>query len=246
MLDPRRVAVLRGKVTHAGAPVAGATVSIARHPELGKTLSRCDGAFDLVVNGGGALTISLEGPGYLPVRRRVTPRWQTYTVMPEVVLTTADAPIEVDLAAGGAVQASLVQDKDGERRATLLFPPGTVATVNGAPLGPALHVRATEYTVGADGPKKMPATLPPSSGYTYAVEYSVDEAPEGQRVSFDRPVPAYVENFLKLPVGTRVPAGHHDKEQDAWIPSDDGRVIQIVQIHDGLADVDSDGDEVAD
>jgi hypothetical protein len=62
---------------------------------------------------------------YLPVRRRVEPRWQTFTVLPEVVLTVADEPVEIDLAEGGVVQASEVSDKDGERRATLLFPPGT-------------------------------------------------------------------------------------------------------------------------
>lgn len=141
--------------------------------------------------------------GACVVRRRVEPRWQSYAVLPEVVLTTADAPVEVDLAAGGAVQANLVSDKDGERRATLLFQPGTVATVNGQPLPPTINVRATEYTVGADGPKKMPATLPPRSGYTYAVEYGIDEAAEGGGVTFDRPVPAYVENSMKSYRGPR-------------------------------------------
>jgi hypothetical protein len=220
VLEPRRVAVLRGTITHDGAPVAGASISIAGRPKYGKTLSQCNGAFDLVVNGGAPLTVSLEAAGYLPVRRRVEPRWQTYTVLPEVVLTLADAPIEIDLTAGAAVQASLVTDGDGARRATLLFQPGTVATVNGTPLGSALHVRATEYTVGPDGPKKMPATLPASSGYTYAIEYGIDEAAEGKSVTFDQPVPAYVDNFLGMPVGTRVPAGHYDKALDAWLPSD--------------------------
>jgi RHS repeat-associated protein len=245
-LDPRRVAVIRGKITHDGAPVAGATISIAGHPEYGTTLSQCNGAFDLVVNGGAALTVSIESPDYLPVRRRIEPRWQTYTVLPEVVLTVADAPIEVDLAAGAAVQASLVKDRDGERRATLLFQPGTVATVDGTPLGPKLNVRATEYTVGPEGPKKMPATLPERSGYTYAVDYSFDEAPKGSSVTFDQPVFGYVENFLKMPVGTDVPAGSYDKPQDAWLASDDGKVIQILSISGGLADVDSDGDGAAD
>jgi RHS repeat-associated protein len=245
-LDPRRAAVIRGKITHDDAPVAGATVSIAGHASFGHTLSQCNGEFDLVVNGGAALTVSIESPSFLPVRRRVEPRWQTYTVLPEVVLTTADAPIEVDLAAGAAVQASLVKDRDGERRATLLFQPGTVATVDGQPLGPMLNVRATEYTVGADGPKKMPATLPESSGYTYAVEYGIDEAAKGKSVTFNPPVFGYVDNFLKMPVGTRVPAGYYDKPQDAWLASDDGQVIQILSIHGGLVDVDSDGDGAAD
>jgi hypothetical protein len=245
-LDPRRAAVIRGKITHDGAPVAGATVSIAGHAEYGTTISQCNGAFDLVVNGGAALTVSIESPEYLPVRRRIEPRWQTYTVLPEVVLTIADAPIEVDLTAGATVQASLVKDGDGERRATLLFQPGTVATVNGTPLGPKLNVRATEYTVGPEGPKKMPATLPPRSGYTNAVEYGIDEAAKGESITFDQRVFGYVDNFLDMPVGTRVPAGYYDKPQDAWLASDDGQVIRILRITSGLVDVDSDGDGAAD
>jgi len=39
-----------------------------------------------------------------------------------------------------------------------------------------LSIRATEYTVGDTGPAAMPATCPPTSAYTYAVEYSADEA----------------------------------------------------------------------
>jgi hypothetical protein len=128
----------------------------------------------------------------------------------------------------------------------LLFPPGTVATMDGQPLDAKIYVRATEYTVGAEGPKKMPATLPWISGYTYAAEYSIDEAAQGGSITFDRPVPGDVDNFLKMPVGTRVPSGYYDKQLDAWLPSDDGRVIKILRIQGGLADVDSDGDDVAD
>ena len=40
---------------------------------------------------------------------------------------------------------------------------------------PELHVRAVEYTVGADGPSAMPASLPETSGYTHATGFDVDE-----------------------------------------------------------------------
>ena len=46
------------------------------------------------------------------------------------------------------------------------------------PLGDQLNVRATEFTIGDSGPAAMPGELPPTSAYTYAVEYSVDEADE--------------------------------------------------------------------
>ncbi len=55
----------------------------------------------------------------------------------------------------------------------------------------------------------MPAPLPPTSMYTYAVELSVDQAMSAGavRVSFDRPVVTYVDNFLGIPAGKVVPVG---------------------------------------
>ena len=57
----------------------------------------------------------------------------------------------------------------------------------------------------------MPGELPPSSGYTYAVELSADEAlaAGAQEVRFSSPVPFYVENFVGFPVGSLVPAGFY-------------------------------------
>ena len=65
------------------------------------------------------------------------------------------------------------------RQATLLFPAGTTAQLvlpNGQ-TQPAsnLTIRATEFTVGVNGEAAMPATLPPNSAYTYAIELSADE-----------------------------------------------------------------------
>ena len=44
-----------------------------------------------------------------------------------------------------------------------------------------LHVRVTEYTVGALGDEAMPGELPAGSAYTYAADYTVDEAVEAGR-----------------------------------------------------------------
>ncbi|WP_237251847.1 hypothetical protein [Thioalkalivibrio nitratireducens] len=93
------------------------------------------------------------------------------------------------------------------------------------------------YTVGENEPAAMPGELPRMSGYTYAVELSVDEtiaanATEGR---FDRPVPVYVENFLDFPTGGIVPAGWYDRERAAWIASDNGRIIAVLGHEDGLA-----------
>ena len=106
-----------------------------------------------------------------------------------------------------------------------------------------LRVRATEYTVGPNGPKAMPAELPPTSGYTYEVEFSVDEAEAAgaTRVSFSRPVISYTENFLNFPVGTIVPYGEYDRKKGVWIPEPNGLVIKILSVSNGVATLDLTG-----
>ncbi len=104
-------------------------------------------------------------------------------------------------------RGSAVADADGTRRATLLFPANLTATLvlsdnTSVPLN-TLHIRATEYTVGANGPKAMPGPLPANSAYTYAAEFSADEAIAigAKTVRFSEPVINYLENFLGFPVG---------------------------------------------
>ena len=94
----------------------------------------------------------------------------------------------------------------------------------------------------------MPAALPPSSGYTYCVEFSADEAATQGAISvqFDRPLPVYVENFPGFPVGTAVPTGYYDRQKGQWIASANGRVIKVLGITGGMADLDLDGDDAAD
>lgn len=54
-IEPRRMAIVRGRVLDSAAvPVAQVTVASPEHPEYGRTLTRADGTFDFVVNGGGA------------------------------------------------------------------------------------------------------------------------------------------------------------------------------------------------
>jgi RHS repeat-associated protein len=258
-IEARRAAVIRGRVLDkANRPLPGVLVTIKGHPEFGQTLSRADGGFDLAVNGGGSLTVEYRKEGYLPAQRQDNVPWQDYAVLDEVVLIPLDSratPVELGAAAPAqAARGNPVTDGDGDgaRQATLLFPAGIQATLT-LPDGTAqplrtLHVRATEYTVGENGPKAMPGPLPPASAYTYAVELSADEAlaTGAKTVGFDRPVPFYVENFPNFPVGGIVPAGWYDRDKTAWIPSDNGRIIEISGIANGLADLDTDGDGLAD
>jgi RHS repeat-associated protein len=256
-MEAKRVAVVRGRVLdRSGAPVSGARVSILAHPELGYTLSRADGGYDLAVNGGALLTVSVEKGGFLSVQRQVQAPWRDYVVVPDVVLTPLDAAVTDVLLGGSGVQVaqgSVSNDVEGPRRATLMFAAGTQATLTlpdgtTAPLAGTIHVRATEYTVGDAGPAAMPGTLPAATGYTYAVELSLDEALAvgATEVTFSQPVYTYVDNFLGFPVGGIVPAGYYDRRQGLWIASDNGRVVAIVGVTAGLAQLDTNGDGLAD
>lgn len=255
-IDPKRVAVIRGQVlTREGTALPGVTITVLDHPEFGQTLSRVDGAFDLAVNGGGYLTLIYQKPGHLPVHRQIQTLWQDYAFVPDVRLVTLDPAVTVvDLATPGmqVARGSQSIDADGARRTTLLIEEGTEATMVMAdgttqPLS-ALTLRATEYTVGPNGSQAMPAQLPPTSGYTYAVEISADEALSvgAASITLSRPVAVYVENFLNFPVGSVVPAGYYDRTKGQWIPELNGRVIKILNINNGLAEIDTNGDKIAD
>ncbi|WP_295433562.1 PKD domain-containing protein [uncultured Thiodictyon sp.] len=256
-IEERRAAVIRGQVfDRAKNPLPGVTIRVLDHPELGQTLSRTDGAFDLVVNGGGLLTLVYEKAGFLTAQRQIQTPWQDYSFAPDCSLVTLDPVVTaIDLTAPSGIQVARgtpSTDGDGTRQATLLVPPGTTAQMvlsdgSTQPLA-SLHVRVTEYTIGPDGPQAMPAKLPPTSGYTYAVEISADEAMAAgaTSVTLSRPVPYYVENFLGFPVGSPVPVGYYDRVKGQWIAAPNGRVIKVVGVTGAMADLDTDGGGSAD
>ena len=257
-INPVRVAVLRGQVLDKqNKPLSGVTIAILNHPEFGQTLSRADGNFDLAVNGGGLLTVTYQKTGYLPAQRQINAPWQDYVAVEDVILIARDAQTTVVNVANATTfqvaRGSPVTDANGTRQATLLIPPGTTAQVYN-PDGStrtvsSLTLRATEYTVGDNGPQAMPNHLPPASAYTYAVELGADEGGvklNGKDVLFNQPVPYYVENFLNVPVGSVVPVGFYDNNRGIWVASDDGRVIKILSLTGGRADLDVNGDGAAD
>jgi len=257
-IEPRRAAVLRGRVLNSlGTPLPGIAISVLNHSELGQTQSRLDGWFDLAVNGGGLLTVAYAKTGYLPARRQVNVPWQDFVVLPDVVMIPRDAQATtVDLTASAPMQVaqgSPATDADGTRQAALLIPQGTQAQVllpdGSTQAVSTLTLRLTEYTVGLDGLKRMPATLPPNSAYTYAIELGADEVIAklgGKDMLFNQPVFFYVQNFLNFPVGIPVPMGYYDNSRGMWVPSDSGRIIKILSVTGGLADLDTDGDGPAD
>jgi RHS repeat-associated protein len=250
-IEPRRAAVVRGRVLQAnGSPLPGVQVTIAGHPEFGSTASRSDGMFDLAANGGGLLVLVYDKGGYAQLHRQVYAPWRDFAHAADAVMTALDSQVTTIASAAATMQVargSRTQDADGARQATLLFPAGTQAQMvlrdgSTQPLS-TLSFRATEYTVGERGPDAMPAPLPPTSVYTYAVELSADEvaAAGAAGVAFSQPVFYYLENFLGMPVGGPVPAGYYDRSLAAWIPAQNGLVLKVLDIQGGLADLDLTG-----
>ena len=240
-----RIDVLRGRVLDRdGVPIEGVRVTVLDHPELGRTQTRADGRYDLAVNGAN-LTLVFEAAGFLTAQRAIDPAWKSYDAVEDVVMVPVDGSvtlIEHNSAAPFQVAAgSLTSDADGTRRGLLLFPQGFTATMT-LPDGSTqalgdINVRITEFTAGDKGVEAMPGSLPGTSGYTYAAEFSVDEAlaARATRVDFDKPVINYVQNFIGAPVGSDVPTGFYDRETGEWKPGSDGRVIKVASISDGKA-----------
>jgi RHS repeat-associated protein len=253
-IDPAHAAVVRGRVLNLdGSPLAGAVVTVDGHPEYGQTYSQTDGYYDLAVNGGSALTINLAKSGLIKAQRTVTPAWQDWSVADPATLLPYDSnsvtitPGSLTAGSFGVARGSTVNDAAGTRQSTLLVPAGTNATLlmpDGTTKSTStLTVQQTEFTVGSGGHQAMPAPLPASSAYTYAVDMSIAEMRTNGAVgvAFSQPVWHYNENFLNFPVGSVVPTGFYDYKQHAWVPSDNGLVVKILSVTAGKADLDLDG-----
>lgn len=256
-IETRRVAVLRGRVTNeTGDALSGVTVSVLGRPELGRTSTRDDGAYDLAVNGGGLVKVFFEKEGLLPVKRQLTVPWQNYVTVDDVVMIPRDAgATPIALASPVTVQVAednAETDADGSRQARLLVPAGTAGEMvlaDGTRQALAdMTLRVTEYTVGDEGPRKMPAEMPPNIAYTYAMDLSIDEAvgAGAADVVFDKPLYYYLDNFLGFPAGIRVPTGYYDESRGVWVPSESGRVIRILNVLADTVTLDTDGDDVPD
>lgn len=245
------VAIAHGRVLdRTGAPIPDVRIAVLNHPELGSTRTRTDGQYDLAVNGGGVLVLDYSKPGWLEVQRQLRAVANDYALMDDVVMIVPDGTstrVLMGATIGQLARASVATDGDGSRQSTLFIPAGTLSDLvfadGSTQPAPELTIRQTEFTVGSSGRLAMPAELPPTTAYTYAVDYSADEAVAvgADHVHFSSPVFSYLENFLGLPVGTGVPAASFDRVTARWIPSQDGVILQILSLTNGLADVDLDG-----
>ncbi|HKO53851.1 MAG TPA: hypothetical protein VJV79_39360 [Polyangiaceae bacterium] len=262
-LDPKRIAIVRGKVTDAaGEVVAGVKISVIDHAELGWTLTRADGLFDMAVNGGSHLVFAYTKDGHIPTQRSLTPGRQRYLNAAEVgMVTLADKPSQISAGASAQQVASAEPKTDarGTRQPLVLFAPGTTAEAE-LPDGSTkplshLSVRVTEYPLDLS-PKVptrtqrfAPGSLPASGNVNYSLDFTVDEAEKlgATSVAFSKPVTVYVENFLGLPAGSPVPLGYYDRGSSHWdAGAKSGVVVRIVAETGGRAALDIDGDGKAD
>jgi RHS repeat-associated protein len=266
-IEETRAAVIRGRVlAEDGAPLPGVEVTIDGHPEFGSSVSRADGEVYLAVEGGASMTVHFERHGatpetsYLSADRLLNVPWQGYAAFEDLRMIKND-PVEetVDLSGAQlgmqAVWGAEESDANGTRQALLLFPAGTRgrAKLPGGTtelLGQS-HARVTEFTVGDGGVEAMPGPLPAQSAYTYAAEFTIDEAQAmgAESVEFTdalgapEPVISYNENFLSFPVGEIVPNGSYDPERGVWVPEENGLVVKVVgQDASGRAELDVTGD----
>lgn len=247
----RTAAVMRGRVLGADSlALPQVTVSVHGHPEYGQTLSRIDGSYDLVVNGGGLLTLRFDRGDRIESQRTVNVPWQDYTSLDAVALIEHDAAVtHTTLPNASALlhHASASSDSRGSRSARLYLPSGTTALRRASdgsstPLS-QLSLRASELGVGPDRLSALPAELPATASAVYAIELSADEvdAATGAEVELSRAAALYVDDFAGLPVGTSLPFGAHARDVATWIGEANGRVIRLLGAGGGLADLDIDG-----
>uniref|UniRef100_A0A672I773 Teneurin transmembrane protein 3 n=1 Tax=Salarias fasciatus TaxID=181472 RepID=A0A672I773_SALFA len=81
------VSIIRGQVLTAdGTPLIGVNVTFVHYPEHGYSITRKDGMFDLLANGGASLTLSFERAPFLTQYRTVWVPWNVFYVMDTLVM----------------------------------------------------------------------------------------------------------------------------------------------------------------
>jgi RHS repeat-associated protein len=234
-----------------GAPLADVTTEILNQPQYGTAKTDETGRFSILAEGGKGLTITYQKENYLSSQRNVN------TGHNDIVVVETISMIEPDPAATTLMfddnpstvithQSTQVTDAFGSRSCTTVFTGDnrayeTDSTGNILRELTTITTRTTEYTTL----ESMPAKLPPASAYTYCVELSVDGA---KNVQFEKPVIAWVDNFLGFDVGEIVPVGYYDTIQGFWVPSDNGVVVKLLDTDtNGIVDaLDVNGDDQPD
>ncbi len=250
--DTKRFALITGSVTNIDeTPLAGVSITILNHPEYGTVVSGDDGGFAIPVEGGASFVTSYIKEGYISIQRKTYVPWNDYAVIdPARMIAEDTAATQITLDGNSESifihRSSPVTDDSGTRSATVMIKGDNQVFLtdkdgNNVMELETFNLRVTEYST----PESMPAVLPPTSAFTYCAEFSVDGA---ERVKFANPVTVYVDNFIGFNVGEIIPVGYYNRDTGLWVPSDNGRVVKLLDTDsDGVADaLDMDGDNSPD
>lgn len=250
--DEQRFAMIVGEVQDInGLPIEGVLVSICKHPEYGTATTDAQGQFSLPVEGGSFLTVGFKKQGLITTHRQVDVPWNDFAIVDTVTMIAEDpaaTTVTFDRNPDTVVihRSTPLTDEFGTRSTTMVLTGDNQAYLtdengNAVQALDTITTRATVYPV----PESMPAVLPPNSAFTFCAELAVDGA---QRVSFSKPVITWVENYLGFDVGEIVPVGYYDRDRGVWAPSDNGKVVRLLDMDaDGVVDaLDADGDGQAD
>ncbi|XP_064637221.1 teneurin-m-like isoform X2 [Lineus longissimus] len=89
-----QVSVIRGKaMAKDGSPLIGVRVSVTSQPLYGFTLTREQGLFDILVNGGGSVTLQFLRQPFKTKAATVTVPWNKLITMDPVIMTLGDEAI---------------------------------------------------------------------------------------------------------------------------------------------------------
>lgn len=257
--DPKRFSLVTGAVKEMkGLPLQGVTVSVGASScvechgqKYGTVKTDAEGRFTIPVEGGGTLSVVFRKDGLITSHRQVYVPWNDIAVAETVQMLpydTASTTVTFDGNPQTVVvhRSTQTSDEFGSRSATIVFNGDNKAYAVDAGGNvirklDSITTRATEFTT----PQSMPAALPPASAYTFCSEFSVDGV---ERVRFEKPVTAWVNNFLGFKVGSAVPVGYYDRDRGVWVPSDNGKVVRLLDMNgDGVVDaLDATGDNLPD
>ncbi|XP_044310033.1 teneurin-2 [Varanus komodoensis] len=88
------VSLIRGQVVTAdGTPLVGVNVSFVKYPKYGYTITRQDGTFDLIANGGASLTLHFERAPFMSQERTVWLPWNSFYAMDTLAMKTEENSI---------------------------------------------------------------------------------------------------------------------------------------------------------
>ncbi|XP_075065930.1 teneurin-2 [Mixophyes fleayi] len=88
------VSLIRGQVmTIDGTPLVGVNVSFVKYPRYGYTITRQDGTFDLIANGGASLTLHFERAPFMSQERTVWLPWNSFYAMDTLAMKTEENTI---------------------------------------------------------------------------------------------------------------------------------------------------------